>query len=347
MNTEFDNRPIFTSRRKEQEHNRMQAVKMYRKGMSVADIAQIFEVSPRAVFQWVAAFVNYGQSGLVAKATPGRPPKLTADQLSRLAFMVRSNCPNQLSFDFGLWTLRLIRELIEREFKVSLSVPTVGKVMHSLGFSAQRPLHRAWEQDATLVQSWLQTDLPALVQRAQTQGALVLFGDEAGVRSDYHTGTTWAEVGQTPVVRRSAARVSVQMISAIGLNGSMQFMVHEGSGTAEVFLRFLQQLMLDARQPIILVVDGHSIHKAKLVKEYVASTQGKLELVYLPPYSPQLNPDEQVWKNVKAEVAKKPSGNKFEFRLVVEKALLRLQAMTHVVASFFRHPECGFVNLLT
>jgi transposase len=95
------------------------------------------------------------------------------------------------------------------------------------------------------------------------------------------------------------------------------------------------------------VVDGHSIHKAKLVKEYVASTQGKLELVYLPPYSPQLNPDEQVWKNVKAEVAKKPSGNKFEFRLVVEKALLRLQAMTHVVASFFRHPECGFVNLLT
>lgn len=264
----------------------MQAVKMYRKGMSAADIAQIFEVSPRAVFQWVAAFVNYGQSGLVAKATPGRPPKLTADQLSRLAFMVRSNCPNQLSFDFGLWTLRLIRELIEREFKVSLSVPTVGKVMHSLGFSAQRPLHRAWEQDATLVQSWLQTDLPALVQRAQTQGALVLFGDEAGVRSDYHTGTTWAEVGQTPVVRRSAARVSVQMISAIGLNGSMQFMVHEGSGTAEVFLRFLQQLMLDARQPIILVVDGHSIHKAKLVKEYVASTQGKLELAYLPPYSP-------------------------------------------------------------
>ena len=325
----------------------MQAVKMYRQGISAADIAQIFEVSPRAVFQWVATFINHGQSGLVAKAVPGRPPKLTADQLSRLAFMVRSNCPNQLSFDFGLWTLRLIRELIEREFKVSLSVPTVGKVMHSLGFSAQRPLHRAWEQDAALVQSWLQTDLPALVQRAKKQGALVLFGDEAGVRSDYHTGTTWGQVGQTPVVRRSAARVSVQMISAIGLNGSMQFMVHEGSGTAEVFLRFLQQLMLQAQQPIILVVDGHSIHKAKLVKEYVASTQGKLELVYLPPYSPQLNPDEQVWKNVKAEVAKKPSGNKFDFRLVVEKALLRLQAMTHVVASFFRHPECGFVNLLT
>lgn len=325
----------------------MQGVKMYRQGMSAADIAKIFAVSPRAVFQWVATFINHGQAGLVAKAVPGRPPKLTADQLRHLAFMVRSYCPNQLSFEFGLWTLRLIGELIEREFKVRLSLPTVGKVMHSLGFSAQRPLHRAWEQDAVLVQSWLQSDLPALLQRAKNQGALVLFGDEAGVRSDYHTGTTWGQIGQTPVVRRSADRVSVQMISAIGLNGSMQFMVHEGSTTAEVFLRFLQQLMLDAKQPIILVVDGHSIHKAKLVKEYVAFTQGQLELVYLPPYSPQLNPDEQVWKNVKAEVAKKPAGNKFDFRLAVEKALLRLQSMTNVVASFFRHPECGFVNLLT
>lgn len=324
----------------------MQAVKFYRQGKSAAEISKMFDVSPRAVFQWVATFINHGQSGLVAKATPGRPPKLSAEQLSRLAFLVRSNCPNQLSFEFGLWTLRLIGELIEREFKVKLSTPTVGKVMHNLGFSAQRPLHRAWEQDAVLVQSWLQSDLPALQQRAKKQGAMVLFADEAGVRSDYHTGKTWGPVGKTPVVRRSAARVSVQMISAIGLNGSMQFMTHEGSGTAEVFLRFLQQLMLNAQQPIILVVDGHSIHKAKVVKEYVAATQGKLELVYLPPYSPQLNPDEQVWKNVKAEVAKKPSGNKFDFRLVVEKALLRLQAMADVVASFFRHPECGFVNLV-
>jgi transposase len=181
----------------------------------------------------------------------------------------------------------------------------------------------------------------------QEAGAVVLFADEAGVRSDYHTGTTWGPVGETPVVRRSAARVSVQMISAIGLNGAMQFMVHEGSGTTEVLLQFLQQLMLDAKQPIILVVDGHSIHKAKLIKEYVAATQGKLELVYLPPYSPQLNPDEQVWKNVKAEVTKKPSGNKFDFRMAVEKALLRLHAMAHIVASFFRQPECGFMNLLT
>ena len=123
----------------------------------------------------------------------------------------------------------------------------------------------------------------------------------------------------------------------------MQFMIHEGVVNAEVFQRFLHQLMLQATQPIILVVDGHSIHKAKSVKSYVESTQGRLELVYLPPYSPQLNPDEQVWKHVKADSAKHHIANKFDFRLAVEKTLSGLQSMTYTIAAFFRHSECGFI----
>lgn len=343
MSTDFDARPVFTTRRKELEWVRMQAVKMYRKGMSAADIAVIFEVTPRAVLQWVATFINHGQNGLVAKKVSGRPPKLNAEQLRRLAFLVREHYPNQLSFDFGLWTLRLIAQLIEREFKIKLSILTVGKVMHALGFSPQRPLHRAWEQNAALVSNWRAQVLPELLARAKRNGARVLFADEAGVRSDYHCGTTWGPMGKTPIVRSTGTRTSIQMISAIGLDGAMQFMIHEGLVNAEVFQRFLQQLMLEAKQPVILVVDGHSIHKAKSIKSYVESTQGRLELVYLPPYSPQLNPDEQVWKHVKADIAKHPIANKFDFRLAVEKALSRLQSMTQTVASFFRHPECGFI----
>jgi transposase len=343
MNSKLDDRPAFTSRRKEQEWNRIKAVQMYKRGMSAADIAVHFDVSPRAVFQWVTAFINYGQNGLVAKVAPGRPPKLNADQMRRIAFWVREHSPNQLSFDFGLWTLRLIGLLIERELKVKLSLPTLGKVMHALGFSPQRPLQRAWEQDAGLVQSWRSEVLPGLVARAKQTGAQLYFADEAGVRSDYHTGTTWGPVGCTPVVRKTGSRASVQMLSAISMAGSMQFMIHEGMVNAEVFLQFLRQLMLGVQHPIILIVDGHSIHKSKLVKAYVAETAGMLELVYLPPYSPQLNPDEQVWKNVKAEIAKKAIANKFDFRIAVEKALLRLQSMKEIVAAFFRHPDCGFV----
>ena len=122
-----------------------------------------------------------------------------------------------------------------------------------------------------------------------------MFADEAGMRTDYRAGTTWAPRGLTQVVRATGQRVSVQMISAIGTigtigtNGQLQFMIYEGRGTAEVFRDFLKQLMIGAVQPIHLVVDGHSIHKAKIVQEYVESTDGHLELYLLPPYSPQLN----------------------------------------------------------
>jgi transposase len=343
MNEQLDTRPVFTSRRKEQEWIRKQAANMYVKGESAAKVASLFGVTPRAVLQWVSNLVKHGQQGLVAKKVSGRPPKLNAEQLQHLAFMVHAHCPNQLSLGAGLWTLRLISALIEREFQTKLSMPTVGKVMHELGFSPQRPLHRAWEQDAELVARWKSSELPDLLARAKSKGARVLFADEAGVRTDYHSGTTWGRRGQTPVVRRTAERVSVQMISAIGLDGSMQFMTHEGTVNAEVFLRFLKQLMLESEQPIILVVDGHSIHKAKLVREYVDSTDGRLELVCLPPYSPQLNPDEQVWKHVKADIAKQPVANKFDFRLAVERALNRLKSMNQTVAAFFNHPECGFI----
>jgi len=115
----------------------------------------------------------------------------------------------------------------------------------------------------------------------------------------------------------------------------------EGLVSAAVFRTFLEQLMLGATQPIFLVVDGHSIHKAKLVSEYVASTNGMLELHFLPPYSPQLNPDEQVWKSVKERVAKQKPLDKISLRRLIQGALERLQTLPEIVRGFFRHPDCA------
>lgn len=344
MKYDLPQRPVFTSRRMEQQWNRIQGVKMMRSGIPVAEVARFFNVSTRAVFGWVATFAQSGQNGLLAKEGAGRPPKVSAEQLRWIAMLVRDNTPNQLRFEFGLWTLRLIGQLIEREFNMCLSLPTLGKIMAQLGFTAQRPLHRAYEQDARLVQHWMAEQLPALRQRAKTRGAQLLFADEASMRSDYHAGTTWAPQGRTPIVRATGQRHSVNMISAISSNGHLQFMLVEGRSNAQVFKQFLQQLMLDVEDSIILVVDGHPIHKANLVKEYVESTGGKLELYYLPPYSPQLNPDEQVWKNVKERVAKQFPTDKWQLRTLLTQALERLQQMPEIVRGFFAHPECGFVN---
>jgi transposase len=344
MKNIYPEKPVFASRRLEQQWIRMQAVKMVRSGFTVTEVAEFFQVTTRAVFNWVALFASDGQNGLNAKFGSGRPSKVTPEQMRWIADSVRDSTPNQLRFGFGLWTLRLVGQLIERQFGYTLSLPTLGKVMAQLGFTPQKPLRRAYEQDAALVQRWVDHDLPALRARAKSIGAVVLFADEASMRSDYHAGTTWAPRGRTPIVRVTGQRTTVNMISAISGNGEMQFMIVEGRVNSEVFMQFLQQLLIGATQPIILVVDGHPVHRSKAVAEFTKATSGMLELYFLPPYSPQLNPDEQVWKHVKASVVKQTPADKYELRIMVRKALERLQSLPEIVAGFFRHPECGFVN---
>lgn len=340
MTEQKPSKPIFTSPRMEQQWIRMQAVKMVREGLSATAVAKHFEVTARAVFQWLSDFATGGQNALQAKEGAGRPPKVSPEQMKWVADTVRDRTPDQLRFEFGLWTLRIIGQLIERQFNMTLSLPTLGKLMKQLGFTPQRPVFRAYEQDATLVQRWHQEDFPRLQARAKALGAVIMFADEASMRTDYHAGTTWAPRGCTPVVRATGQRVSVNMISAISTTGTLHFMMVDGYGTAAIFIDFLRHLMLGATRPIILVVDGHSIHKSGEVKAFVASTEGMLELCYLPPYSPQLNPDEQVWKHVKERVAKQKPTDKYSLRILLREALERLQGLPEIVRGFFRHPDC-------
>lgn len=321
---------------------RQQAVKAVGRGESVTSVAAAFGVNIRTVFRWLSDFACGGQNALLAKSIPGRPPKVTSEEMRWIAETVRDKTPQQMRFEFGLWTLSLIGEVIWRQFGKRLTKPSVGRIMRILGFTPQRPLYRAWQQDPVMVEQWQTEAFPRLRAEAKKVGAMIYFADEAGVRSDYHAGTTWAPCGQTPVVKATGRRFGMNVISAVSARGDFRFMVHEGTVTAVVFREFLKRLMAGAKQPIFLVVDGHPTHKAKLVKEYVAQQQGKLKLVYLPPYSPQLNPDEQVWGYVKSRVAKQVPENQVELKQFLVSALRRLQKLPWVVAGFFRHPECRY-----
>lgn len=194
----------------------------------------------------------------------------------------------------GPWTLSLIAELIHRQFDKKLSLASVSRVMKLLGFSAQKPLYQAWQQDATLVRQWEMETYPQIRAEARAVGATLYFANESGIRSDYHTGTTWAPRGQTPVVGVTGRRFSLNMISAVSPRGEFRFMVHDGSVNTTVCVEFLKRLMIGATKPVFVVVDGHPVHRSKPVKTYVESQHSRLKLFYLPPYSPHLNPDEQV-----------------------------------------------------
>ncbi|MGD9710338.1 MAG: IS630 family transposase [Halothiobacillaceae bacterium] len=322
---------------------RQQAIKAVREGQTVQSVAAAFGVNPRTVFRWLADFANGGQNALLAKPIPGRPPKLSVEEMAWIARAVRDNTPQQFKFEFGLWTLTLIRHLINRQLKKELSVSSVHRLMKILGFSAQKPLYQAWQQDPVLVRTWETETYPAIRAEAKRVGATIYFADESGLRSDYHTGTTWAPQGQTPVVEATGRRFSLNMISAVSPRGDFRFMLHEGSVDAKVFLEFLKRLMIGADKPVFVIVDGHPIHKAKLIKAYVERLQGKLKLFYLPPYSPHLNPDETVWAHVKREVSRQLVESKDEMKRLALGALRSIQKLPELVKSFFRQPECRYI----
>ena len=324
---------------------RIRAVQAIEAGEHPEDVARAMGMARGTVFGWVAKYREGGVAALKARPVPGKPPKLDATAMRRLYALIAGSDPRQLSFEFALWTRELVRELIRREFGVSLSAVSVARLLKKLDLSAQRPLWRAWQADPDAVERWQHEEFPAIRATAKAEGATVYFGDEAGIRSDYHAGTTWAPVGRTPVVKATGARHSINMISAVTAQGLLRFSVFTGSCTAAVFIAFCKKLLDDTDGPVYLVVDGHPTHKAKATKDFVASTNGRLKLFVLPAYSPQLNPDEWVWKNVKHDRIGRSSVTSAEdLKSKAIGAPRRLQKLPALVRAFFADPNLRYIT---
>jgi transposase len=318
------------------------AVARVEAGESPEAVAAGLGINRRTIYRWLSACRHGGEDAIKAKPIPGAPRKLNDKQLAKLARLIREQTPLQLKFEFALWTLAIIRELIRREFGVCLSEVSVGRLMKRLGFSAQRPLYRAWQQDGALVERWRAQDYPQIAARSKREKALIFFADESGIRSDHHAGTTWAPVGQTPVVKATGARYGFNMISAINSLGHFRFMTVEGSVNATVFKQFLERLITGMEQKIFLIVDGHPAHRAKLVQRFVEANSERIELFFLPPYAPELNPDELVWAHVKTRIGKKTVETKTQMKAMLQSVLRRLQKLPNIVAAFFHAPTCKY-----
>jgi transposase len=328
--------------RRAKEALRLRVVEQVRDGASPEQLAKVLDINPRTVYRWLEKYHYGGKDALKAKPIPGRPPKLSGEQMSWIASTVREKNPLQLQFPYALWTLAMIREVIRTRFKVRLSEVSVGRLMRTLGFTPQRPLHRAYQQDPVLVQKWRIEDYPAIQKQAKKEKALIFFADESGIRSDYHKGHTWALEGKTPVVEATGARFSLNMLSAVSAQGHFRFMVHEGTATAQTFCTFLKRLAHGVEQNIFLIVDGHRIHRAKKVQKLLKELNGKITLFFLPPYSPQLNPDELVWGQVKQRVGKQLIKSKDDLKARVIAALRSLQKMPEKIRGFFQAPSCQY-----
>ena len=326
---------------------RNRAVQAVLDGMTQAEAARVFRVHRNAVNRWIRRYREGGWAGLAEQRRgrrPGEQPALSERQQQELIALVRESTPDQLGLAGFLWTRDAVAELLAQRYGVWLARTTVGGYLRGWGFSPQRPQRRALEQNPVAVARWLAEEFPAIRALAKREGGVVLWLDEMGIRSDAAAGRSWAPVGQTPVIKRTGKRFRVNMISAISNQGLLRFRLFTGSFTGAVFIDFLRRLLRDCQgRKVHLIVDGHPVHRAKLVSAWVGGHADRIELHVLPGYSPELNPVELLNHDVKANAAgRRQPRSAAELRDELHGYLRRRQRQPAILVRFFDHPTTRY-----
>ena len=305
-------------------------------GEAPSDVMKSLGLSRTAIYPWLQKYEDGGMEALIEKIARGPESLFSEKQRQQVKKWILGKDPRQYGFDFGLWSRRIVQALIQEKMGIECGLTAVGRLLASLNITPQKPLRRAYERDPVAVALWEKETYPQLKKRAKRLGAKIFFSDEAGFQSDPVLGRTYGLKGQTPVVRTSGQRQSLNVISAVNARGEFWAVTYSGKLNAESFVPFLQNFMDTQTGRIFLVVDGHPAHKANAVKSYIKALKGRLELHFLPPYAPDLNPDEFVWSYMKGTgVSKKPLKQNESMRQRVEEDLANIKHNRSLVRSFF------------
>jgi transposase len=328
------------------EHQRKLAIRRIRDGREKPSVVMAsMGLCRTTAYRWMSKIKKDGLRALDSRKSKGPAPLLTPPQKQQVRRWIVGKDPRQYGFDFGLWTRQIVRDMIQEKFGVTLCLTSVGKLLAQLDITPQKPLRRAYERDEKAVEQWKAHDYPRLKRRAKRKKADIFFSDEAGFSSEPNLGRTYGLKGRTPVVKTTGQRQKVNAISAVNARGAFWSDVYTGNLNAARFVCFLRKFMRGRRRTVFLVVDGHPSDRAKLVMEYVKSLCGRLELHFLPPYAPDLNPDEFVWQYAKRQgVSKKPLKKNESLKSRVESDLAGIKKNKRLVRSFFQAQNVVYAN---
>jgi transposase len=326
----------------EQLHERRkQVVRLHKKGIKVMQIVGMTGLSYPTVRGTIDLF-DAGGWAAVRPAVRGRNRGdgrvLSEAQEKTVQRMIIDQRPEQLKMDFSLWSRAAVGQLIEQEFGIKLQVRSVGKYLARWGFTPQKPIKRAYEQSPAAVQAWLETEYPAIEQRARAEGAEIHWGDETALVNTDVRGRSFAPKGKTPVAMAiGGTRQKLSMIATVTNQGKARWMIIDDAFDAEKLIEFLQALVKDAGRKVFLILDNLRVHHSKLVKAWVAEHSEQIELFYLPSYSPQLNPEERLNADLKQEMGKRvPVRTKAKLRQAANDHMMMLERTPERVMSYFQ-----------
>ena len=331
-----------------QEQLRKQVVRLRKVGKTYKEIGEVVGIHYTNACKIFKAYEKHGQSAINAKKRgrkTGSCRTLDPEQEKRLKKAIIDKTPDQLKFPFALWTRRAVQQLIKQLFTIDMPIRTVGEYLNRWGFTPQKPLRRAYEQNPKLVQKWLDEDYPAIAAKAKKEDAEINWGDETGLCSDSQHGRSYAPRGQTPAIRLNAKKERVNLISSITNQGKVRFMIYNQTMNSQTFIKFCTRLIKDADKKVFLILDNLRVHHSHIVKDWIDQNKEKIELFFLPSYSPELNPDEYLNCDLKAGVhSGTPARSKSELKSKALSHLRMLQKKPRRVAKYFKHPKITYAT---
>jgi len=310
--------------------------KNYRQSM----VAELYGFTKASVNRYVQAYRKYGEKSFEYKprGTPkGYGNRLSNDNQEEIQKAIEHKTPDQLGMKCVLWTRKAVREYIQSKYGVSYAVRSMTDVLNRWGFTPQKPLKVAIQQDSVRVQKWLTEEYAQIKKRSIEEGAAIYWGDEMGLSSTDQRGRTYGRKGKTPSIRKTGSRFRCNMISAITNQGSMKWKVFENSFTVDVFIDFMRRLTYKSPKKIFLILDNHRVHHAKKVTNWVEKYSSRIQLFFLPPYSPEMNPQELVNQDIKSNAGNfKLMTSMQDLTINLRYYLTQIQFNSYKIQSYFQ-----------
>lgn len=318
---------------------RKNIVRLLLQKKSNSEIAEILGVSERHVRSVRKTYSEKGMEGLKPRKRgheKGKNLILTPEQEEEIQKILIDKTPDQLGEEECMWTRKAIQHLIQKKYRISIRYSTLGVYLARWGFTSQRPAKRAYGQDKEKVDRWLNEEFPGIVKRAIEENAEIFFGDETNIQNTANYMRGYSPKGKTPVVCKESKKLKINMLSAVTKRGKLRFVLYKDNMNAGKLIDFMRRLIRESRKKVFLILDNLKVHHAKKVTGWLEKHKEQIKVFYLPPYSPEYNPDELINSDLKRGVGAKASPrSEKELEHLVRSHLKKLQLCPDKISAFF------------
>ncbi|MHB8393815.1 MAG: IS630 family transposase [Candidatus Dormibacteria bacterium] len=275
---------------------RRRAVLAVESGESPEVVARVLGFHRSRIYDWLARYREGGLDALAVKPVPGRPPQLSEEQVGQLRQLLVSRDPASFGLPCELWTRAMVQQVVERELGVTLSAPSVSRLLGVMGLALQRLLDRARKEDPEGMERVIRLGYTEMRHRAARDRAILYFGDRAAWTTDGHRETAGTTVKGGAQRSGNESRVAGSVVTAVSAQGALRFMLTTSAFDTNAFVDFCRRLLHDAARPVYLVVDEDPAHETDEVRHLVRESGHRLHLLFLSAHARELDIRDWEWQ---------------------------------------------------